>query len=446
MLPESIAQLAQVISGELSGTGIVTGFAIDSRKVEPGDLFIALQGARDGHDFLVAAAEAGAAAALVSRSQSVLPAIRVADPEVAMTDLARHFRDQFTNPVIALTGSQGKTSTRGFIDAVLTHMANARQQQILVTRGNFNNQLGVPLTAARLRPEHAFAVFELGASAVGDIAHIAAIVRPHVSALLNARAAHLEGFGSMQGVIQGKGEIIDHTDVRGTVVLNCDEPAFQTWRARAGQRAVRTFGRQTGDVQWHPKTDQSFDLRIDGDTFEVRLPTLGQHFMENAAAAAAVCFAVGATHEDIHAGLQSARIEPGRMTPIDLPGLRLIDDSYNASPEAVCAAIDWLATQPGQRMLVMGHLAELGAESGAEMHRLGRYAKAQGLDALIAIGDAQPIAEGYGDGAHYFASIANLAPQLIGLVASMDTVLVKGSRSAQMDRVVAMLQTDFGRP
>jgi UDP-N-acetylmuramoyl-tripeptide--D-alanyl-D-alanine ligase len=445
MLPDSIAQLAQAIDAQTTGAATVQGFAIDSRTIEAGDLFVALKGQRDGHDFLTAAAEAGATAALVSRPQDILPAIEVSDTEVAMTDLARHFRSQFTQPVVALTGSQGKTSTRGFIASVLSKTAAHQQREVLVTRGNFNNQLGVPLTAARLRPDHAFAIFELGASAVGDIAHIAGIVRPHVSALLNARAAHLEGFGSKDGVIEGKGEIIDHTDPNGTVVLNVDEPAFPIWKRRAGDRVVRTFGCNAGDVQWHPKTDQAFELQIDGIRYPIRLPTLGQHFMENAAAATAMCLAVGASIEDICDGLETATIEPGRMTPLNLNGLRLIDDTYNASPEAVCAAIDWLAGQSGTRMLVMGHLAELGPDASDQMRTLGQYAKANGIDVLVAVGDALPIADGFGADALYFPELSALEAEISLLVQSVDTALVKGSRSARMDRVVSTLSQALGR-
>ena len=445
MLPDRLTQLAGLLSAPVSGDADVCGIAIDSRRVQPGDLFVALKAERDGHAFIDAAREAGAVAALVSEPVGQLPSIQVVDTGKALTELAAHFRNAYTHPVVALTGSQGKTSTRGFIGSVLAQTAAREGREILVTHGNLNNQLGVPLTAARLRADHAFAVFELGASAVGDIAHLAAIVRPHVSALLNARAAHLEGFGSIAGVVEGKGEIIDHTDPEGVVILNGDEPAFPIWRERAGSRTVRTFGRHAADVQWRPLSDQDMTLTLDGTAITLRLPTLGHHFMENAAAAAAVCLAAGASQEDLVKGLESAVIEPGRMTPIALDGLRLIDDTYNASPDAVRAAIDWLSDQSGQRMLVLGHLAELGSGANQTMRELGDYAKQKGIDQLIAVGDGLPFAEGYDEGALYFHDMAELTAAITSLVTETDTVLVKGSRSARMDQVVSTLADTLGR-
>lgn len=445
MLPDRLTQLAGLLGAPVFGDAEISGIAIDSRRVQPGDLFVALKAERDGHAFIDAAREAGAVAALVSEPVSQLPSIQVVDTAEALTDLATHFRNAYTHPVVALTGSQGKTSTRGFIGSVLAQTAARKGLEVLVTHGNLNNQLGVPLTAARLRADHAFAVFELGASAVGDIAHLAAIVRPHVSALLNARAAHLEGFGSIAGVVEGKGEIIDHTDSDGVVILNRDEPAFPIWRERAGSRTVRTFGRHAADVQWHPRSDQEMTLTLDGRSINLRLPTLGHHFMENAAAAAAVCLAVGASEEDLVKGLESAAIEPGRMTPIALAGLRLIDDTYNASPDAVRAAIDWLSDQPGQRMLVLGHLAELGPGAAQTMRELGAYTKQKGIDQMIAVGDGLPFAEGYDEGSLYFHDMAALTAAITSLVTETDTVLVKGSRSARMDQVVSTLADTLGR-
>lgn len=441
MLPDMLSNLGSMLSIKPSADAQISGFAIDSRQVQPGDLFFALKGARDGHDFLQSAKERGAAAAVVARPASMMPTLQVEDPEQALTALARGFRDAFENPVIALTGSQGKTSTRGFIAAILARTAARAGQDILVTRGNFNNQLGVPLTASRLRANHAYAVFELGASKVGDIDHIAGIVRPKVSALLNARAAHLEGFGSREGVVQGKGEIIDHTACDGVVVLNADEAAFPIWQKRAGDRVVQTFGQVSADVLWQPLTDQRMRLIFEGTEVDVELPTLGVHFMENAAAAVAVSRAAGAWVEDMVDGLQSAVIEPGRMTPYQCGSMRLIDDTYNASPEAVRAAIDWLARQSGARLLILGHLAELGEAADSEMHALGRYARTQGIDQLIAVGQAKPIAEGFGAMAHYVENIEALQFEIKKRVAGVDVALVKGSRAAQMDRVVAYLQT-----
>jgi UDP-N-acetylmuramoyl-tripeptide--D-alanyl-D-alanine ligase len=445
MLPESLTALGSRLGVHVDVQTHVTGIAIDSRRTETGDLFVALHAARDGHDFIADAKARGAVAALVTRQSDELPSIVVNDTAHALTTLARQYRQAYQGPVLALTGSQGKTSTRGFIEAIMRQTAQRLSgSDILVTQGNLNNQLGVPLTVSRLRAHHACAVFELGASAVGDIAHIASIVKPRYSALLNARAAHLEGFGSIAGVVQGKGEIIDHTDSDGCCVLNADEPAFETWKARAGSRHVTSFGRTQADVTWRPRTDSQVTLSLRGDAFDVVLPTIGHHFMENAAAACALTSAAGATVEDMVTGLESARIEPGRMTPIHLPSLLLVDDTYNASPEAVTAAIDWLAGQQGRRVLVLGGLAELGQEASSVMYQLGAYAKDRGIESLVTVAEGAPIAHGFGAGALHFESVEALASELDTALFDAEVVVVKGSRASQMERVISLITASQG--
>lgn len=445
MFPRSLVDMAVDLNASVRGDAVISGFAIDSRQAKDGDLFVALIAERDGHAFIEDAARSGASAALVSHSTSVLPSICVADTQVAMTALAQSIRESYAGTVLALTGSQGKTSTRGFLASILLLMAERMDHnEILVTQGNLNNHLGIPLTMARLRSHHPFALFELGASAIGDITDLASIVRPQISALLNARAAHLEGFGSIAGVIQGKGEIIDHTDPDGTVILNADEPALEQWTERADNRHVITFGRKMADVHWTPLSQQKVRLGAQDLAMTVRLPTLGQHFMENAAAAAAMALAAGATAEDIRCGLESAVIETRRMTPIQLERCLLVDDTYNANPQAVRAAIDWLAHRSGHRILVMGGLSELGDAASFVMKALGAYAKSQGIDQLVATGTAAPIAEGFGAGSFYAETIEETVLHLSQMVAHTDTMLIKGSRSAQMNRVVDALQRQRG--
>jgi UDP-N-acetylmuramoyl-tripeptide--D-alanyl-D-alanine ligase len=261
---------------------------------------------------------------------------------------------------------------------------------------------------------------------------------------LNARAAHLEGFGSIAGVIQGKGEIIDYTDPNGVVILNGDEPALEQWIKRAGDRDVITFGRKAADVRWTPISQQKVRLDAQDHAMTVHLPTLGQHFMENAAAAVAMALAGGATEEDIQLGLESAVIESGRMTPIQLEHCLLVDDTYNASPQAVRVAVDWLAHRSGHRILVMGGLSELGEAACLEMEALGAYAKSQGIDQLVATGAAAPIAEGFGTGSFYVETIGETVTHLSQMLAHTDTILIKGSRSAQMNRVVDAMRCQQG--
>ena len=445
MLPSSLNEMASVVGGTVSGNPVISGLAIDSRKAVKGDLFVALTAERDGHDYIASAAESGASAALVSKPTTILPSICVTDTLDAMTALARGMRDSYSGKVFALTGSQGKTSTRGFLASILTQMARrSGSERILVTQGNLNNHLGVPLTMARLRPHHPYALFELGASAVGEIDHLASIVRPQISALLNARAAHLEGFGSIAGVIQGKGEIIDQTAIDGTVILNRDESAFDEWVKRAGSRHVISVGRHAGDLTWSQTSEQGLEMHYGDRELSVSLPTLGQHFMENAALASAMAIAAGATDHEIIKGLEAASIEPGRMTPIQLENTLLVDDTYNASPQAVRAAIDWLATRQGVRVLAMGGLSELGEAAEAEMQALGSYAKSKGIERLVATGTALPIAEGYGADAQYFPTHDEVCNFLNTSAREAEVILVKGSRSAQMDRVINTLKLQQG--
>jgi UDP-N-acetylmuramoyl-tripeptide--D-alanyl-D-alanine ligase len=445
MLPNSLNEMASLVGGTVSGNPMISGLAIDSRKAVKGDLFVALTAERDGHDYIANAAESGASAALVTKPTTILPSICVTDTLDAMTALASGMRDSYPGQVFALTGSQGKTSTRGFLASILTQMARrSGSESILVTQGNLNNHLGVPLTMARLRPHHPYALFELGASAVGEIDHLASIVRPQISALLNARAAHLEGFGSIAGVIQGKGEIIDQTAIDGTVVLNRDEPAFDEWVTRAGSRHVISVGRNAADLIWSQTSDQVLEMRYGDRELSVSLLTLGQHFIENAALASAIAIAAGATDQEIIEGLEAASIEPGRMTPIQLANTLLVDDTYNASPQAVRAAIDWLATRQGVRVLAMGGLSELGESAESEMHALGTYAKSKGIECLVATGTALPIAEGYGADAQYFPTHDEVSSFLIESACEADVILVKGSRSAQMDCVVNTLKLQQG--
>ena len=440
MLPRELGDLARQLNVSVKSSVPISGFTIDSRKAVAGDLFVALVADRDGHDYIKNAARNGAAAALVSKPTNLIPSICVEDTERALGDLAHSIRATYQGDVFALTGSQGKTSTRGFLVSILRQMSiRFGYHDILATEGNLNNHLGVPITMARLRPHHPFALFELGASAVGEIAYLTAMVRPIISALLNARVAHLEGFGSIDGVIQGKGEIIDHTDPGGTVVLNSDDPAFARWSQRAGDRKVISIGRYEADVRWIPRSPQRVSLQFDSRQITADLPTLGYHFMENAAAAAAMAFVAGATDDEIQFGLETAVIEPGRMTLRRLGHCLLVDDTYNASPHSTRAAIDWLSTQRGIKILVMGVLSELGDSAQSEMKQLGTYAKEKGIDRLIAMGLADPIADGFGQDAICVKSHDEVSDYLWGAISNVDVVLVKGSRSAQMDRVISAL-------
>lgn len=436
--PSRLMELSQWLPGSRSvGDAAFQGVSIDSRRLEPGNLFIALKGARDGHHFLDAAFAAGAAGAIVSRPSTQHPAIEVQDTEVALVALAVAYRAIYPGLVMALTGSQGKTSTRGFLGAIM--QAHAQDpNSVLITRGNFNNQLGVPLTLMRLNASIEVAVLELGASAVGDIQTLGNWSRPHIGCVLNARDAHLETFGSLANIVRGKGELIDCVSMNGTVVLPAEDPALSIWSTQVDSRDLWTFGRHAGDVRFTPKTDRLVEFETPLGRAEVTLPTIGLHFMENASAAIAMAMAADADLDSCIRGLSEAVIEPGRMTPLQgLTGHLVIDDTYNASPHAVRAAIDWLATQAGDRLLILGGLAELGDASETLMAELGRYASHAGIEHLITCGTGDAIGRDVTSVRH-FESIEALCDALPELPAAAVT-LVKGSRSAQMDRVIDAL-------
>lgn len=436
--PTHLADLGSYLPGaQCSGNPVFQGLSIDSRNLSPGNVFIALNGARDGHAFIEAAAAAGAAGAIVSAPSRALPTLQVENTRRALEQIGMAYRALFDGVMLALTGSQGKTSTRGFLGAIM-QAAVADSDAVLITRGNLNNHLGVPLTLSRLTEKTKAAVLELGASAVGDIQQLGQWVRPHIGCVLNARDAHLETFGSLANIVRGKGELIDCVSLTGTVVLPAEEPAFAQWKAQVGSRDLWTFGREAGDFRYIPLSDRHAKFSTPLGTAEVQLPTIGQHFMANAAAAMAMAMAAGADLEACVQGLSSAVIEPGRMTPLQgLNGHLVVDDTYNASPQAVRVAIDWLSAQPGERALILGELAELGAAGEQLMVDLGQYARAAGIEYLITCGAGAPIGRDF-PGARHFETVDDLCAVCAELPDAAAT-LVKGSRSAQMDRVVDAL-------
>jgi UDP-N-acetylmuramoyl-tripeptide--D-alanyl-D-alanine ligase len=356
--------------------------------------------------------------------------------------MARAWRENFAIPVVAVTGSAGKTTVKELIAAIL-----GISRKVCVTEGNLNNDIGVPLILMRLESAHAALVIELGANHAGEIANLGSIVGPTIAVITNAGAAHLEGFGSVEGVAQAKGELIDALPADGLAVLNADDVFFADWRRRAAGRSVLSFGfGAAADV--HPVgeaetsgTNSKFTIELPGARrIEVRLPLLGRANVGNALAAAAAASAAGASVEDIRRGLEQSRAVKGRMHP--LPGRRgatLIDDSYNANPSAARAALDFLSGCGGQRIFVLGDMLELGDEAPSLHAAVGEYARGR-CDRLIAVGTlALQAAQGFGAGALHFTTIETAAPALLADLGPEVTVLVKASRSMGLDRLVALL-------
>ena len=444
-------ELQQVLGARLQGENrTISRVVTDSRQLQPGDLFVALQGPSfDGHDFVGAAELKGAAAVVVSReTDTALPQLVVTDTLTALGQLGGYNRSLFHAPVFAVTGSSGKTTVKEMLAKLL-----ASSGKVLATKGNLNNEIGAPLTLLELMPEHEAAVIELGASGQGEIARTTAMASPDVAILNNALGAHLEGFGGLEGVVRAKGEIFEGLCEGGVGVINLDSPHAPVWMQRLQRlkRRMITFGVENGaaDIsasRLEMNVDGSWRFVLDDGTDQVpvSLQLLGRHNVANATAAAAAWVAAGRPLSRISGILDSCSPVPGRLSPHRLAnGALLIDDSYNANADAVKAAIDLLAQLPGRRVLVLGGMAELGEQSEQLHAEVGRYAAEREIDQLLVTGPAmRAAADAYAavrTGAQHFSTQTELLTTIQALAPEHLTLLVKGSRSAAMDRVVAAL-------
>ncbi|HLF12365.1 MAG TPA: UDP-N-acetylmuramoyl-tripeptide--D-alanyl-D-alanine ligase [Gammaproteobacteria bacterium] len=450
-MTRTLAAVAKEVRGRLIGDDASFGpVTTDSRTLTAGALFVAISGERyDGNDFVPDAHAKGAAGALVSKLVDLpLPQVHVKDTRRAFGAMARAWRASFAVPVIAVTGSSGKTTVKELIASIL-----GVSRTVCVTRGNLNNDIGVPLTLMRLDQEHDVLVVELGANHAGEIDYLSQLVQPTVGVITNAAAAHLEGFGSLAGVAAAKGELLDHLPKAGTAVLNADDPFRADWRARSRCEFTVTFGfaanadcRVLDEPRFHAG-GVDFTMRLpDGERAEVRLPLLGKQNVANALAAAAAAQAVGASVEDIVAGLARATAVRGRLKAVaGRGGAVIVDDSYNANPGSARAALDYLGALRGTRIFVLGDMAELGLEA-AQLHReIGAYAIRR-CDLLISIGTlAAHAAEAFGASRQSFADIESARTALEPLLTRDVTVLIKGSRVMGLDRLVKALEADPGR-
>jgi UDP-N-acetylmuramoyl-tripeptide--D-alanyl-D-alanine ligase len=450
LMARCLSAVASRIDGRLSGTDSNFGVVgTDSRTLPRGALFVAIVGERfDGNAYVAAAAERGAAGAIVSRLQDVpLPQIEVDDTRQAFGAMAKAWRENFDIPVIAVTGSAGKTTVKELTAAIL-----AVGRTLCVTEGNLNNDIGVPLSLMRLAEDDELMVVELGANHAGEIEGLGGLVEPTIAVITNAGAAHLEGFGSIAGVAKAKGELLDCLPADGVAVLNADDEYFDDWRQRAGHRRVVSFGlSESADYRLvgEPTTDRngsSFSVRMpDGQTVDVRLALFGRANLVNALAAIAAASAAGASVAEIREGLAGVRPVKGRMCRLNgKNGATLIDDSYNANPSAARAALDFLAGCPGTRIFVLGDMLELGVAQ-RELHReIGRYAVGR-CDRLVAIGDlAAEAAVGFGSQGSEFSDIDSARDAVLESLAPDVTVLVKASRSIGLDRLVKALAAADG--
>lgn len=435
-----LSYAATALDGQFTGVDVpFTGGTTDSRNIAPGEMFIALRGARvDGHDFLATARARGAVAALVEHAvDDPLPQLRVADAKVGLGKLAALWRVQYRCPLIGLTGSNGKTTVKELLAAILS-----RRGATLATQGNLNNDIGMPLTLLRLRRAHEYAVIEMGANHPGEIAALTILARPDVALITNAGPAHLEGFGSIEGVAHAKGEIFSGLSPDGVAVINADDQYAAVWETAAAGRRILRFGlSERADVRGEWQGDAAgsrIHLQTPAGEARATLHLPGQHNVMNALAATAAALAVGASLADITAGLEAAHGAPGRMqSKSGRNGARVIDDTYNANPASVQAALEVLANCRGKRIFVLGDLAELGDDT-VELHRsIGAAVADAGIDALYSVGALSVHAANAFSGEHrHFATRDELIAHVTSLLAAQVTVLVKGSRSARMEEVV----------
>ena len=443
----TLADIARAVGGRLIGEQpewvVVQGVSTDTRAIGSGQLFVALAGERfDAHDFLNDALARGAAALLVSRESAVpggVAAVVVKDTRIALGDLAAAWRRSFDIPVIAVTGSNGKTTTKEMIASILK--AAYGDDAVLATRGNLNNDIGLPLTLLGLDARHRAAVVEMGMNHPGEIAYLTRIGAPTAALVNNAQRAHLEGMGGIDAVAREKGSIYQGVPPTGAIVVNADDTYGEGWAALAQGRACWRFALDheaevRGEVQENG-LQQNIRLLTPAGEISVVLNAVGRHNARNAVAAAAACLAVGVALEAVGRGLSRYAGVKGRLQArAGLGNARVLDDTYNANPDSVRAGIDVLAAQPGSKLLVLGDMGEVGSDGPAYHQEIGAYAKAQGVARLFALGEASTLAvQAFGEGATHFDSVEALVAAIGPQMNSQTTVLVKGSRFMKMERV-----------
>lgn len=415
----------------------------DTRTIQPGALFVAIQGKNfDGHDFLDVAIQQGAAGVVVSKPYTAnVPVLQVSDTLWAYGQIAAMHRAKFNIPMVGITGSCGKTSVKGMITAILQQVGT-----VLSPPGSFNNEIGLPKTLLELNAEHKYAVLEMGARKPGDIKYLMDLVNPNITVVNNVAPAHTETFGSIDAIAQTKGEIYRCLGPNGTAIINVDDQYAPYWLSSLTTQKIITFGLEhTADVTCAYIVEEhhriKMELVTDQGTTQVLLPVLGIHNVMNALAAAAIARALDVSMDDIKAGLENFKTVTRRMElRKGKHGAKVIDDSYNANPNAMRFAVDVLAKQPGRKIMVIGDMLELGAES-AERHKvLGQQIKAAGIDLLLAFGDFTRLAvEQFGSNAKFFTDKNELITYLAAMLDPSTVVLVKGSHGMRLNEVVSAI-------
>lgn len=450
MIPLTLSTIADCCVGQLNGADLTIEKVLTDSRVDCSEaLFVALVGERfDAHEFISTAENQGAVALLVSRPvDSELPQIVVADTAKALGHLSRFVRQEVNPKVVGITGSAGKTTVKEMVASILR-----LKGKVLATKGNFNNHIGVPLTLLELNDDHQFAVIEMGANHQGEIAYCASLAKPDVSVVNNVEAAHLEGFGTIEGVAQAKSEIYQSLDTNGTAIINLDCAFASQWQEEFIDCHKVTVSRHNdahfsaNNIHLNRLQQVTFELvkrHLTGkESIDITLALEGHHNVSNALVAAAIVSQFDVDLAMIKQGLEQTVEVQGRLNSVaGEKGALLIDDTYNASVSSVKAAIDVLVSKEGQHILILGDMGELGKDSAKYHQEIGAYAKQQGVDNIYAIGtDIKHTLSAFGDGGAYFDDKEALITAVKKQLSSTQIILIKGSRSARMEQVVQALQ------
>lgn len=442
-----LSEIAEILMGELCGNDIsVNGISTDTRNIREGELFIALTGPNfDGHDYVDAAIEGGAVACIVERDVNSPAYVKVEDTRLAMGHLAKAWRKRFAKKVYAITGSNGKTTVKEMIASI-----ENQRSPVMSTIGNLNNDIGVPLTLFRLSEKYGSAVVEMGANHIGEIQYLTQIGCPDIAVITNAGSAHLEGFGSYDGIAKGKGEIYSGLSEQGIAIINADDKYADYWRSLVKSHKVVTFGlKNNADINAEYIVDitgSRLKVNTPAGELDIKLQLLGEHNVMNALAAIAATYAAGCSLELIKAGLEKMVPVSGRLQmKAGMNNSRIVDDTYNANPSSLKAAINVLHKFPGKRFLALGDMGELGEDTVALHKDAGIYAKQNGVDSLYSVGkQAKNAALEFGDNGFCYDKQQDMIDAIQSELSENVTLLVKGSRSAHMENIVNALSVAEG--
>jgi UDP-N-acetylmuramoyl-tripeptide--D-alanyl-D-alanine ligase len=446
MIEMSLTEIAQILGCQSpKQDSAIHGVSRDTRHISPGNLYIAIQGERfDGHNFINEAAKQGATAALVSRKvDAAIPQIIVPDTLAALGRLSAHWRQRFNIPFIGVTGSNGKTTLKNMIAAILTAACDNHAEQVLATEGNLNNNIGVPLMLLRLNSNHRYSVIEMGMNAFNEIAYLTKLTHPAVAVINNAAASHLAGVKNIAGVAQAKGEIFQGLSADGIAILNRDDDYFEYWRKLIGTHQYLSFGlNNPADIYADIGGNNQITIHTPRGKFTLTLPLLGLHNVMNALAATAATLAIDIDLTAIKQGLESVAPAPGRMHQFSLKnGAKIIDDTYNANPFSLHAAAQTLATLPGTTIVVLGDMKELGDDAEKMHFEAGVKMKKLGIHHLFTYGNLSAETQrGFGgETTQHFTDREQLYTALQPYLKPDVTALIKGSRSMQMEKIIQLI-------